>query len=788
MNDPFHTLELDEILSRTAAYASSEKGKTRILSLRPSGDADEVIRRLSLTSQALKLLTDYRYSGIENFADTDEITEKVRTGAVLSMKELLDVASVLRSARVAKTALEKYPSDVDGIKDIAFRIFADKSLEDDISRDIISETEMSDAASDTLRDIRVRLRTMKNRLTEKLASYTRSNEYSDYLRDNFYTVRGGRYVLPVKSEYRKSVPGLLHDQSATGSTLFIEPFEIVSMNNDIVRLEGDEHREIERILGVFSDRVLAQSDNITDASERLALLDMYFGMGRYASSTDAILPKVNDSGKIGLIGARHPLIDPKRVVPIDIEVGGDFNILLISGPNTGGKTASLKTVGLFACMLACGLLLPCKEGSEMAVFDRVFCDIGDDQDISKDLSTFSSHIRNLTEIMTSFTNDSLILLDEIGSSTSPDEGAALGIGVLDYIAETKAKAVITTHYPRLKEHAMMRNGIMNAGMQFDPDTLEPTFRLLIGYPGTSNALETAKNLGLPAKIIDTAKQALSGSENYETLLAQAFAIKSKAEGELKAAEEERRAASGRLAKIEESEKKVKDALERINANARAETKRLVNKAVDKANDIVEQIKQELKEADERALLKAKRDLKRLESLAYEGGETTDSVLTEDISESEIVPGAKVVIKTLGAQGFVAKIRPEKNEAEVNCSGKSVKVKFSDLAKPVETERIARKRPTAAPAPSAAPSAAPADKEINVIGETVLDAIDAIGPWLDKAASLRLTEVRIVHGKGTGALGKGIQSFLRSHPAVKSFRYGRYGEGDMGVTIAELKPM
>lgn len=784
MNDPLVILEFNKILSQAAENAISTKGRQQILSLRPSGELSEVKNRLQFTEQAEKLLSVYRYGGIEYFADTDEIIEKVRAGATLSMKELIDVSTLLRSARLAKSTLEAFPEDVDKIKDIALRIFADKSLEDDIRRDIISENEMSDAASDTLRDIRVRLRSMKNKLTDKLSSYTRSNEFSEYLRDNFYTVRGGRYVLPVKSECRKNVQGLLHDQSATGSTLYIEPFEIVSMNNDIVKLEGDEQREIERILGVFSERVLSQSDNITDASERLTILDVYFGLGRYGENIDGIVPEINFAERVKLVGARHPLIPRERVVPIDIEVGGDYNILLISGPNTGGKTASLKTVGLLSCMLSCGMLIPCKKGSIMAVFDRIFCDIGDDQNISQNLSTFSSHIKNLAEITSSFTNESLILLDEIGSSTSPDEGAALGIGVMEYIAETKAKAIITTHYPRLKEHAMASGKIMNAGMQFDPDTLAPTYKLLMGYPGVSNALETAKALGLSPAIIKTAEDSLNREENYESLLAEAFSIRSRAEAELEAAESMKKDAEERLSKIAGDEKKVKEALDRINTNAKAETKRLVNKAVEKANDLVEQIKQELKEADEQAILKAKKDLKRLENLAYEDGESMTSVLTENITESEIIPGAKVIVNSLGAEGYVAKIKPDKKEAEINCLGKSVKVKYSDLSKPVEITAVKKSRTEIKQAQPA--QSAPINKEINVIGETVLDAIDAIEPWLDNAARVKLNELRIVHGKGTGALGKGIQSYLRSHPAVKSFRYGRHGEGDMGVTIVELK--
>ncbi len=787
MNDPLHILELDTILSHAAEYASSAKGKAAILALRPSGDPEEVKRRLKFTEEAYLLLTKYRFAGIGVFADTDDILEKARTGATLSMKELLDTASVLRCARLAKNALETFPSETDRIKDIAFRIFADKSLEDDISRDIISETEMSDAASDTLRDIRLRLRMAKTRLTDKLSSFTRSNEYSVYLRDNFYTIRGGRYVLPVKSECRKDVKGLLHDQSSSGSTLYIEPFEIVAMNNDIVKLEGDERREIERILGAFSDKVRAQADNIADASERLALLDMYFALGRYGSSVDGIVPEINFARRVSLRKARHPLIPRDRVVPIDIEVGGKCNILIISGPNTGGKTASLKTVGLLSAMLACGLLIPCEEGSVMAVFDCIYCDIGDDQNISRNLSTFSSHIANLKEITTSFTNESLILLDEIGSSTSPDEGSALAIGVIEYIAQTEAKAIITTHYPRLKEYAMTSTRIMNAGMQFDPHTLTPTYKLLMGYPGVSNALETADALGLAPAIINTAKRILGEKENYETVLSEAFSIKALAEEELKRADEALKAAEVKLEKTVADEKRVNEALERINANAKAETRRIVSKAAEKADEIIEEIKQKLKDADERALLKAKQDLKRLDAIAYENDGISHDIRAEDMDEREITPGTKVLVRSIGAEGYVARIRADKKEAEVNCLGKSLKVKFSDLAKParrpVNAPPVKRLHPSAAVRET--PSA-PVSREINVIGSTVADATDVIAEWLENASRLHISELRIVHGKGTGALGKGIQAYLRGNPAVSSFRYGRYGEGDMGVTIVELK--
>ena len=789
MNDAVKVLELDEILKRAATYARSSKGRDAVSSVVPSSDMTEVRLRLDRTHQASILLTEYRFGGTESFDDITEVMEKTRAGAVLSMGDLLRIATVLRSAGHARKSISVFPDEVSAIKDIAQGIFTDEALEKDIRRDILSDSEMSDTASPDLRRVRTELRRMKARLVEKLTSYTRSNEYSDYLRDNFYTIRAGRYVLPVKNECRKDVPGLLHDLSSTGSTAYIEPFEIVSMNNDIVRLEGEEQREVEKVLAAFTERVITDSDLLTHAFEGLVLLDTIFALAQYSLSINGIMPDVSFAGSVALIKARHPLLDPAKAVPIDIEVGTrGCDILLISGPNTGGKTVSLKTVGLLSLMAGCGLLVPCAEGSKLSVFDRIFCDIGDDQDISRNLSTFSSHIANLKEIATSFTDESLILLDEIGSSTAPEEGAAIAVGFIEYILHTHAKAIVTTHYPQLKEYAMRTEGIMNAGMQFDADTLRPTYRLLMGYPGASNALETAEALGLPEAIIKKAREQLERGKdaNYETVLKKAFEMKSRAEKELAAAEDARREAEDRIRKIAIDEKKLSDALERINANARAETKRLVNNAAEKANNIIEEIKKELHDADERALLKAKKDLKRIEALAYDGGEDYHSSVVEDISPSEIAVGKEVIVQSFGLRGIVASVRADKKQAEVNCNGKLIKVGFADLGKPAipaREHKDVRNNTRRVSIPTTAPS--PKTEEVNVIGQSVSDAIFIIEPILDNAPQTGLTQLRIVHGKGTGVLGRGIQSFLKSHPMVKSYRYGRYGEGDNGVTIVEL---
>ncbi len=786
MNDPILTLELDKILSAAASYAASSRAKLRIFELSPAYDFGEVASRLEFTCQAELLISKYRYGGVEPFDDIDEPLSKVRAGATLSMGELLRVATVLRSSRLAKDTLDTFSDDVDRIKDIAFRIFADKSLEEDIRRNILSETEMNDAASETLANVRRALKRAKSKLVERLSSFTRGNEFSEFLQDNFYTVRGGRYVLPVRSECRQKVPGLLHDQSASGSTVYIEPFDIVASNNEIVKLEGDERREIERILREYSVRVLAQIDNLYDAQERLTLLDMYFALAGYSFSIDGVMPKINFAKKVDLKNVRHPLIDKKSVVPINVSVGGDgARILLISGPNTGGKTVTLKTVGLMSLMLSVGLLIPCDEGSEMAIFDNIFCDIGDDQDIIRNLSTFSSHIKNLKEITESFTNESLILLDEIGSCTAPDEGSAIAIGVLEYISGTGAMSIVTTHYPKLKEYAMTSDKITNAGMQFDVRTLRPTYKLLIGYPGSSNAVETAAELGLAKSIIETARKQLNydAEDNYDRVLKKAFEIKSAAEDALIRADEAKLEAESKLAKIAADEQKVSDALARINANAKAETKKIVNRAAEKASEIIEEIQRELKEADEKALLKAKKDLKRIQALAYDAGEEMHSVLTEKLEGTDVKVGSRVVITSFGIEGIIKKIKSDKDEIEVDCNGKILKVPLGDLAKPIDVRKKNNDRKYT---PAAVVPTVPLTREINVIGETVADAIDILDPIINSAESTGAKELRIVHGKGTGALGKGIQAYLATCKNVKSFRYGRYGEGDNGVTIVEFK--
>lgn len=786
MNDPIKSLELDVILRQVAGFAATASAQESIISTKPSASLDEVDELLIYTNQAVTAITELRFSGIERFEPIDDILEKTVIGGVLTMKELLEVAGVLSSARVAKNTLMTYPQKIEKLVDIGGRMYVNEALENDIRKKILNENEMSDNASGALRDIRIKIKTVKNRLYEKLGSFTRSNVYSKYLQDNLYTVRNGRYVLPVKSECRQDVKGLLHDQSSSGATVFIEPYEIVEANNEVIKLEGDEHREIERILAELSGNVGECSDWLAACQQQLTYLDVLVSKARYSVSIDGILPKTNYAGKIELSGARHPLIDPKKVVSVDISLGRDANILLISGPNTGGKTASLKTVGLLSLMMCCGLFIPCRSGSEMAVFDHIYCDIGDAQDIRQSLSTFSSHIKNLKEITDSFTNESLILLDEIGSCTDPVEGAAIAVGVMQYISKTKAKAIITTHYPQLKEFALLSENIKNAGMQFDPLTLKPTFKLLIGYPGSSNAIETAEALGLSKTVLDIARaQLMPGNEkNYEELIREAGQIKAQAEAQLSEAVKLKSEAEGKLNLIDQQEKKVSDALSKINQNAKTETRRLVAKAVDNLNEMVDEVKTKLKGEDERSLLAAKKLIKQIDNISYGLNEEPTAALHRKFKPGELKEGVEAVILSLGAKGIIKKLKTGRDEAEVSVDGITVKAKISDLAAPVShTKKPASKALSAKPANS---NSMPKNYEINVIGKTVSEAIETIEPIVLGAAEMNIAVLRIVHGKGTGILGRGIQQFLKSEKNIKSYRYGGYGEGDHGVTIVEFK--
>ena len=776
-------LEFNEILARVSRFAVSERAKRAVLSITPLGDKTEIEKSLSLTSQAYTVKSKYLVNPIVQFDDITEILEKARANAVLRPDELLKVARVLRSARIAKSELNGLGDDVSDLKNITGPIILDRNIENMIGDAIASENEIKDDASSTLRDIRRKIYSANARLKEKLASYTRTSGISQYLQDNIVTVRMGRFVLPVKSESRSMVPGLIHDRSASGSTVFIEPFPVVELNNELRYLQTEEQNEIERILSVLSEATANSYDILTVAQDRCTDLDVIFAKSEYAVSYKGTVPILNDKGAISLIDARHPLIDPIKVVPVNIATGDGYDIIVITGPNTGGKTVCLKTVGLCCLMAYSGIPIPCGEGSVVSVFDEIFCDLGDEQSIEQSLSTFSAHIVNIVRITDSVTKKSLVLLDELGAGTDPTEGAALSLGIIKYLECVGCKGIITTHFNELKEYALVSNKLVNACMQFDEQTLKPTYKLTIGIPGVSNALKIAGTLGLNSYILKAAKDSISEDDaKFETVLREAQNTKMQVEREREVIERERAELYAERDRIEDVRKKTEEKYERIQNNAKAEASRIIGNMVEKANELIEELKERIKEGDEDALRKARNLRSQIENIKSDTEEVIMPLYEKFVPQNAKL-GQRVIVLSLRGEGELISLRDKKGNYGVRVGNARLNVKEDDLGLPVKKERkIAR-----APRPSVVVSAAAptqSQTEIKILGLTVSEAIEVVEPAILAAESGSM--LRIVHGKGTGALGKGIQKYLKSCPRIVSFRYGRYGEGDTGVTIAEIK--
>ena len=799
-------LEFDKVRESVGQLAASDRARREITESVPSFDEFEIKRNLSLTREADLMLNKFALNPVVSFDDIDEVLEKAGKDSTLSMGELLKVGRLLRSARIAKTTIESAPEEITLLKSITENVMFDRSLEKNIFDCILSDTEMSDNASEKLFALRKKILNLNVKLKEKLLSYTRSNNSSKYLQDNLVTVREGRYVLPVKSECRANVPGLVHDKSATGSTVFIEPFAIVELNNELKFAISEEQSEVERILYEFSKRVALSADMLFVCQNLCTILDEVFCKAKYSIKIKGVFPEISDKKQVFLMQSRHPLIDKDKVVPVDIELGDKYGILLITGPNTGGKTVSLKTVGLFCLMAYFGLYLPCRE-ARLHVFDDIFCDIGDEQSIENELSTFSSHINNIIGITEKMTDESLVLLDEVGGGTDPTEGAALAVGIVKFIEKKRALALLTTHYSELKEYALISPYAENACMQFNEKTLAPTYKLIIGMPGTSNALKTAKRLGLNEFIINEALNALSEEKiRFENILQNAERIKNESIAELEETKKLKNIAQAERIELEEKRAKLDAAMEKIKSNAAAETKRLVANSVEKANEIIDQMKQIMQQADEASMLEAKKLRSGLEDLSYKLNEEKNVVVCEDIADEEILPGKIVVIKSLGATGTVKSVNHKRREAEISVGAVKTKIPFDDLGKPVLSDgkrydkvkrdafknshdktasiakRISVKRSGAESASSGF-----SEIEVKVLGMTVSEAIEAIEPYIISMHGEDGAKIlKIVHGKGTGALAKGIQGYLKKNPLISEFRYGRYGEGDNGVTFATVK--
>ena len=647
MNKSVKSLELDKILAAVAMCAGSEKGKQMILESEPTGDLSAVSALQSETTEAFYAMNSCNcYPSFE----VDEITEslvRAKKMSVLTMGELLKVARLLRLTRNLKNSIAKLdPSRAPIVTKMANQLFLQNTLAEDINRSIFSETEMNDCASEKLGAIRREIKRNGERLRAKLNSYVSTPEYQKALQDNVITMRGDRYVIPVKKEYKGAIHGLVHDRSASGATLYVEPMAIVEMNNELKMLLADEKAEIERILREFTSRVAVISDELTADYEIITSMDVIFARASYALTTHATEPILNARGYINIKKGRHPLIPREKVVPVSVSIGKDYNILLITGPNTGGKTVSLKLVGLFVLMTACGLYIPAEEESKISVFDHVFCDVGDEQSIEQSLSTFSSHIKNIVEIMDEYSQNSLILLDELGAGTDPDEGAALAVCITERIRQSGAKAIITTHYGKLKEYSYSTTGVENASMDFDPETYEPTFHLVIGVPGTSNALQIAARLGLSADIIEEAKGKVGADRvNFDEVLLSADQARRAAEAEKDLEKrlndelkEEKRA-------LQEEKNKLFVLREKISATVRSEVKRRVSESLEEVNEILAELKKLLDNPQPKDYFEAAKLRKRIEEISNR----------EEIEEEDIQPELVGGVAEVGDEVYIKKI-------------------------------------------------------------------------------------------------------------------------------------
>ena len=777
MNKNHKTLELDLILEKLAAECSCDDAKDLARGLKPAGDMAEVEMLLQQTEDAFSLLARFGGPSFSGLKNVNNSLHRAAAGGSLNPKELLDIAYCLRALRT----LDEWRNHSSGVKtslDFFFEgITSNKYLETKILSCIVSEEEIADKASDTLFDIRKKIRSKENSIREKLDSLIHSSHYQQFLQEAIITQRNGRFVVPVKAECRGNVPGLVHDTSSTGATVFIEPASVVDANNDIKVLQGKERDEIMRILYELSAESGDFAESIKHSYESAIRLNLIFAKAHLAY-------------KMKAKKARHPLIDPKKVVATDIALGDEYDTLVITGPNTGGKTVSLKTLGLLTLMTMCGLLIPVADRSRVSVFNNILVDIGDEQSIAQSLSTFSSHMVNIIDIMKKADDKSLILIDELGAGTDPVEGAALAVSIIEALREKGAIIAATTHYAELKAYALDTPGVTNGCCEFDIETLCPTYKLLIGVPGRSNAFAILKHLGMTQDVIDNAK-AIVGSDNrdFEAVLEKLEASRHALEEERKVAEE----MTERARKIEEKAQSEMDKIETLKAReldkAKREAQKLIDAAERKSSQFLLELDKLKKEQTSSNATEIARKTRR--AVKAQMGEMDDLINPNELADNwdydyklprNPVPGDRIVIKGIG-EGEVLEFK--NNNVFVKSGLLKTRVKLSDIMildkpkkKPVKTQHNVYRTSSRADAD--------VKTEIDMRGETVDEALSELGLFIDRCVLNNIEEIRIIHGKGTGALRSAVTDYLKTHPNVSEYRLGRYGEGENGVTIAKLK--
>ncbi len=770
-------LEFNKVLEMLENYAVTYLGKEMIKNLKPSFNKNEVQINLKETEQA-DVLT-HRIGGIP-IGEIDNINMHLRTleaGGTLSIKQLLDLARVLKMSRELKEYYEKVSEienvDTNKLRNYFFDIYTNIVIEDKMFKSIIDENTIDDHASKRLYIIRKNIKQIQNEIKNKLNNYL----HSKYLQEDFITIRNGRYVIPVKQEYRNEIKGFVHDISASGATVFIEPLPVFEMNNRINTLKLEEANEIQKIQQELSELFMGITKELDININIIGKLDFIFAKAKFGIANYGVAPIINDKKIIKLNKARHPLIDKDKVVPVDIEIGEKYNTLVITGPNTGGKTVTLKTIGLLSCMGMSGLYIPAGEKSSIYVFDNIFADIGDEQSIADSLSTFSSHMINIVDMMKKSTENSLILLDELCSGTDPMEGANLAISILEELNAKKSLNVVTTHYSEIKNYAITTDNFENASSEFDVENMKPTYKILMGVPGRSNAFAISKRLGLEEHILNRAKELTKQeSINIEDVLKEIYDNKILIENEKEKIQKNSQEIEELKKNLQRDNTELELEAKKIIDDAKYEARKILLKAKDEAEDIIKEISEQ---EDKNKMNKIKNNLnKEIKELKIEKNN-----LKSNTKPEEIKIGMKVYIGSINQEGIVLELPKKSNKVRVQIGMAKTDFYIEDIfiknnkleeskEQKIENREINVKNDVAT--------------EINIIGLTIDEAIPIIDKYLDECSLTSMKTTRIVHGKGTGRLRKGIQEYLKTHPHVKSYRNGTFGEGEMGVTIVELK--
>ena len=784
MNNYLEKLEYNKILEKLSTYAITYLGKDYCSQLLPSDNKEIVKNMLKETEEAVNLLYRCNTPPIYEIADNTINLKILESYGTLSIKSILELSNILTISEKLKKYFyaEHVKSEDFQILNLLFsELYLNNLITEKILNSIIDENTIDDNASKELSNIRRKQRNIEQDIKSKLNTYLHSSSYSKYVQENVVTIRNNRYVIPIKEEYRSQIKGFVHDISSSGSTVFIEPVSVFELNNEIANLKIEENLEIEKILQNLTKLFYPYIEDLKRDICIISQLDFIFAKAKYSKNFDGITPIINDDKKIKLINAKHPLLDQNIAVPISLTLGEKYSSLVITGPNTGGKTVTLKTIGLLTAMACSGLNIPATEKTSIYVFDKIFADIGDDQSISDSLSTFSSHMKNIVDIVNNSTENSLILVDELGSGTDPVEGASLAISILSHFRMNNILTVATTHYQELKKYALVTDGFENASVEFDINTLSPTYHLLVGVPGKSNAFEISQKLGLSENIIKVAKSNLTKKDvDFEELLKNIYDNKSQIENEKIEISKELEKVSNLRKSLERDNSKLLEQEREIINNAKINARTILLDAKEEANEIISKMNNYSNSNSElnnlrNQLNKTIKDI----SISVPDNETSSR---DSLAINDAKPNTEVFVTTLGQNGVIVSNISKSNEVQVQIGSMKMSINIKNL----EKLKTSNNKNNSTVSYNSVSKTRTAKSELNIIGLNVEEAIFVVDKFLDDSYLAKLETVRIVHGKGTGKLREGIHKFLKTNSHVKSFRLGTYGEGEMGVTVVDLK--